>query len=216
MKGVTRNWKAGLGLAAILVAGCHDFDASERLRTADLTDTAWAISYLTGTLLGERIGNREAGPQDVRVACSRGGTIRMTGQTAYDAGTAVLDLDITYTFSNAHASVVASNLVVTFQPLTGTIRQTGAMRLGPGTAYEDHAAVSTGLVFDVTIERVPGGLSGLTGEGPCECETRTWTNSVGGLYRRLSGELDGAAFSWDYVISATNAWTNVTGVVVIL
>ena len=203
-------------LAALLAAGCQDYDSSKSGRSDDLSDTAWAVAYLTGFLLNEHVASQPAGRQDATIQCSQGGSIRMTGNTSYDDATAILTMDVTYAFADAHAAVAASNLVVTFRPLTGTIRQTGSMRLGSGLPYEDQTAVSTGLVYEVTIERGTANAATLAGAGPYELATRTWTNGVGDTYRRLSGELDGVAFSWDYATSSTNASTNAATITVIL
>jgi hypothetical protein len=210
-------FQRAMGLAAaFVVVGCQEYDSSKRRRTDDLDDTAWAVSYLTGTLLNDYIATQQAGIQDVTIPCSRGGTIRMTGNTAYDDATSLLTMDITYGFEGAHAAVAASNLVVTFHPLSGTIRQTGVMRLGGGVPREDHTAVSTGLLFDVSLEREPAPDSTVAGDGAYEMVIRTRTNGVGAVYRRLRGELDGAAFTWDYDVSVTNEVTNVTSITVIL
>jgi hypothetical protein len=190
----------GLLAVLLLVAGCEDSDPVRDYRVENTRDTAWGIAYLTGYLFNGFIATRQAGPQDVTVRCSRGGSIRIAGRTEYDSQTALLSMDLTYEFAAANVSVVATNLAVTFHPLAGAIRQTGTVRIG-GEFYENTVAVSTGLVYDVTIDRPDRDAGDLADEGPYAVTIWTTTNRVNEVYRNMSGELNAVGFSWGYCVS---------------
>lgn len=183
--------------ALLLFAGCRDFDSEW---TENTVDTAWGISYLTGYLFNGYIATRPAGIHDVTVQCSRGGSIRIEGRTDYDTSTALLSMDLTYDFSQAHAAVVATNLVIRLHPLSGTIHQTGFVRIG-GEFLENTVAGSTNLIYDVTITR-PGRNDGnLVDNGPYEANSWTVTNGLNRVYHNMSGQLDNEWFSWSYCAS---------------
>ena len=188
----------GLLAGLLLLAGCKDFGADE---TENTQDTAWGIAYLTGYLFNGYIATRPAGAHDVTVQCSRGGSIRIAGRTDYDKQAALLSMDLTYAFTDAHASVVATNLAVTFHPLSGAIHQTGLIRIA-GEFLQNTLASSTGLVYDVTIARSDRNDENLTGDGPYAVRDWTVTNGLNRVYHNMSGQLNGEWFSWSYCASS--------------
>lgn len=206
-----RFYRNGTGLLAALLlsAGCRHSDHVHDYRTENTLDTAWGIAYLTGYLFNGYIATRPAGTHDVTVQCSNGGSIRIEGRTDYNSQSAVLAMDLTYEFSNAHASVVATNLAVSFHPLTGAIRQTGAVRIG-GDSYEDTVANSTGLVYDVTIDQPDRGSEALSNNAPYGVHIWTATNELDRVYRNIAGELDSVEFAWSYCISPSCGGTTNT------
>jgi len=188
--------------ALLLFGGCIKHDDNQDRLMQNTLDTAWGISYLTGYLFNGYIASRPAGNQDVTVHCSNGGSIRIAGWTGYDKHSALLSMDLTYEFVGAHASVIATNLDVTFHPLNGAIRQSGTMRVG-GEFMENSSATSTGMVYDVTIVRPDTGAEYLTNSGPYELTNWTATNGADRIYHNMDGELDGIPFSWSYCASAS-------------
>jgi hypothetical protein len=195
--------------SALLVSGCSDVDPVDEQAEQD---TGWGIAYLTGHLLNTHVASRPAGRHDITLDCTNGGTVRIVGTTVYDNATALLHLDLTYDFSDAHAAVVATNIAVTFHPVTGAIRQTGALRLGSGDLYENHTAASTRLAFDVTVERVGRDAAALTGDGPYDVSVWSATNARSQYYRGMDGHIDGHHFAWSYPLTGTNGWTDTPGI----
>ena len=199
---------AGFVAAAALVSGCELDDSAGPSREENTRDTAWAINYLTGYLLRGYVANRQAGSHNITISCSRGGTINISGRTDYDTGTSSLSLDLTYEFNEARASVVATNLAVSFHPLAGTIRQTGTIRVGAGKYYEDSDAVSGGLAYFDTIRRAGIGVDTFAERGFYRIATRTSTDRSGAVFLNIRGVLDGHPFSWTYGVSGSSGGTN--------
>ena len=208
------TFRTGCLAVLVLVSGCELDDPVAASWQENTSDTAWGIVYLTGYLFNGCIANRPVGDQDVTVPCSRGGSVHMTGRTDYDSGTGILSMDLTYEFDRAHASVAATNLVVVFRPLIGSIRQTGALRAGGGQFFEDQVARSTILAYNVTVFRAARETTEFADKGPYEVAFSISTNRLGELRRTVDGELDGCPFSWSYRVSGSGGGTNTSGVIV--
>lgn len=193
---------AGSGLLAclLLLAGCKHSDPMADQHAANATETAWGLAYLTGYLFNHYVAVRQAGPQDLTVYCNAGGYVTIKGWTGYDRQSAIGTMDLTYEFFDANLSVITSNLTVSFHPLNGAIRITGAAR-SLGEPCENTVASSTGLVYDITVDPVSSAPVDLSGNGPYGAHTWTATNESWQVYRNIAGQLDSIYFSWNYCVS---------------
>jgi hypothetical protein len=174
------------------------------------------MNYLTGYLLATRVAGNPAGSQNITIQCSRGGTISISGRTDYDAGSGAILLDLTYVFDLARASVIATNLAVSFHPLAGTIRQSGSIVADAGKAFENTDSFSPAMRYADTVWRAERGADQFVGGGAYRSSTRTSESRSGASYISVRGVLDGHPFSWRYEASGSSGGTNTPGVEVIL
>jgi hypothetical protein len=129
----------------------------------------------------------------------------MNGATRYDAATAILSMDVTYAFVNANTSISTTNMTIRFSRFNGSIRQKGAVRIGSGQSWENHASTGTRLVFSAAIQVPHAAGRTLQVDGPYDASVRNTTNAVSQVYRSVDGSLDGQDFSWNYPVAGTNS-----------